>query len=100
MKHLTKLFNKFAGREVPMTETTQNRKVMGKDVTYTTVAPTNPNDPTIAEMQEVAKKNGLKLRIWFPNTFGTMDARSDRMNVRVEKGADGKYRVSKNFYIG
>jgi hypothetical protein len=101
MKHdLTRLFNKFAGREVLMTETTQTRKVAGQDVTYTTVSPTNPKDPVIEEMNQLAKNNGLKLRVWFPNTFGTMDARSDRMNVRVEKEADGKYRVSKKFYIG
>lgn len=78
---LLHLFNKFAGREVlhPM--------AMGID-------------PTIQEMQRVAWDNGLVMRVLLPGAVGTKDVRTNRINVHIEEGADGKYRVSNRFNIG
>jgi len=75
------LFNKFAGREVlaPM--------AMGID-------------PTIQEMKKVAEDNGYKLRIWYPGSRGTMDHQPNRVNVHIEEGVDGKFRVGKKFNLG
>jgi len=79
---LTKLFNKFAGKEIPVSFASNRR------------------DPTLEEMENLAKANGLILRVWFPDTLGTMDLRNDRINAYVNKEADGKYRVGNNFKIG
>jgi hypothetical protein len=78
---LTKLFNKFAGKEV---QSPVSSKI----------------DPTISEMKKLAEDNGLKLRLWYPGMMGTMDFKGNRINAYVEKGADGKYRVSNEFKIG
>lgn len=78
---ITDLFNKFAGKEVLS-------PIMSMP------------DPVIAEMKQLANDNGLKLRVWFPNTVGTMDYQPDRVNAHIEKGADGKYRVSNRFNLG
>jgi len=82
-KNVTELFNKFAGREL-------------KDPGRVTC----DIDSTLGEIEQVAKDNGLKLRIWFPGTVGTMDYRTDRINVHVEKDAAGKFIVSDKFKIG
>lgn len=97
MLDLNKIFNKFAGKEIgPYSEKVapNARGIrMVKDFL-------NDNHPVIKEMKKVADTCGLKLRVWFPGTMGTMDMRGDRVNAKVEKGADGKYRIGNEFYIG
>lgn len=95
------LFNKFAGREVAMTERTEtvDFKHIGKQ-TFTVVEPANKDEPLFKEMQSEAKKHGLSLRLFWPGMMGTMDYRTDRVNANIEKGDDGKWRVGKHFGIG
>lgn len=99
--NITAAFNKFAGKEVPMLEETKTMKLshLG-DYTYTEVKPANPNDPVLDAMQKTADKNGLSLRVWWPGLAGTADFRDDRVNAHIEKGVDGKWRVSPKFDIG
>ena len=82
-KDLTRLFNQFAGKAL------KDPKRLTKDA-----------DMTIVQMQKVAKDNGLRLRVWFPESMGTMDFRTDRVNAHVVKAKDGTYRVTKKFNIG
>jgi hypothetical protein len=92
---LAKAFNKFSGREVSVTETNENYK--GRSYTRAEIA---DNDATISEIRAAAAAMGLKVRVWLPGTMGTMDYRTDRLNVNVAKGNDNKYRVQSNFRIG
>jgi hypothetical protein len=95
-RDVTHLFNKFAGREVPMKE--EPFTVRGR--TYTQVKPVNSPDPVIDEMRDEAQKNGLKLRVWWPGVAGTCDFRMDRVNAHIEQAPDGKWRVSNKFDLG
>ena len=94
-------FNKFAGREVDVIEETKTHhfKHLG-DITLTEVRLKDPNDAVLQEMRDEAAAMGLKLRVWLPGTVGTMDFRTDRLNVHIGKEDDGKYRVSKHIGIG
>lgn len=95
------MFNKFAGREVPMHEETKTLHLQNMgDYTYTEVKPLDPNDKTLKEMHDEAAKNGFSLRVWWDGMAGTADFRTDRINAHIEKGTDGKYRVSPKFDIG
>lgn len=98
---ITSAFNKFAGREVEVVEETKTHhfKHLG-DITLTEVHLKDPNDATLQEMRDEAAVLGLKLRVWLPGTVGTMDYRTDRLNVHIGKEEDGKYRVSKHFGVG
>ena len=80
---LKKIFGKFAGKEL------RDPNRLTTDI-----------DSVLAQMETAAQKNGLKLRVWFPGTIGTMELRSDRVNAHVDQGADGKFRVSNKFEIG
>ena len=83
MKHnITHLFNKFAGMEL------RNPDRLTTDI-----------DPVAAEMAQLAKDNGFKLRIKFPGKMFTQDFRTDRVNAHVVKGAKGKFIIQK-FSIG
>ena len=94
------LFNKFAGVEIAVKEE-EKEITIGKDkYPYTHVEFANPSDPVLVGMNETAKKNGLSLRIWLPNSMGTMDYRLDRVNVNVQKDPDGKWRIGKTFSLG
>jgi hypothetical protein len=98
---ITGLFNKFAGKEISVNEKIQTRtsKLSGETLNFTTYSFADENDPLLVEMHQIAVDNGVRLRIWLPNTMGTMDYRMDRVNTRVAKGADGKYRFS-DFKVG
>lgn len=93
--NLASSFNKFAGREVSVTEKTQDYK--GRS--YTT-AEYDTNDAAITEIRAEAAAMGLSVRVWMPNSMGTMDFRTNRLNVDIAKESDGKYRVQDNFRIG
>ncbi len=95
-RDVSDLFNKFAGREVPMKE--EPFTIRGK--TYTQVRLANDKDPTVEEMRDEAKSHGLSLRVWWPGTAGTADFRMDRVNAHIEKAADGKWRVTNRFDLG
>ncbi|TAL38955.1 MAG: hypothetical protein EPN97_03185 [Alphaproteobacteria bacterium] len=95
-RDVSHIFNKFAGREVPMKE--EPFVIRGK--TYTQVRLANDDDPTVGELEQEAKKNGLKLRLWWPGVAGTADFRMDRVNAHIEKGKDGKYRIGNRFDLG
>lgn len=97
---VSNLFNKFAGREVPMAETQRKMTIGGKEYTFNEVSPADKNDPVLAEMRDEAKKHGLSLRVWWEGIMGTMDYRMDRVNAHIEKAQDGKWRVAPRFNLG
>ena len=103
MVDLKKVFGRFAGREIEMVETPvdhKNNKTKHKTSPEVVARPAHRNDPVLAEMQAEARKHNLTLRVWFPGTVGTQDYRRDRLNVKVRKGKDGKYRICDNFICG
>src|SRR5690606_20855568 len=65
-RDVSHIFNKFAGREVDMTERTETHKFkhIGEQ-TFTVIEPANKDEPLFKEMQDEAKKNGLSLRLWW-----------------------------------
>jgi len=93
------LFNKFAGKEVAVTETQQSINIGGTVHTFNEVS-LAPNDPVVKAMQKTAEDNGLHLRLWLPGSMGTCDYRTDRVNAHVDKGPDGKWRVGNRFDLG
>jgi hypothetical protein len=95
-RDVSHLFNKFAGREVPMKE--EPFTIRGR--TYTQVKLADENDPTVQALRDEAKAHGLSMRVWWPGIAGTADFRMDRVNAHIEKGTDGKYRVGPRFDLG
>jgi hypothetical protein len=96
---LTKLFNQFAGKEIPMTEKTRSYGPGIRGI-YREINLADPKDPVIEGMKQVAKANGLKLRVLWEGVMGTMDYNPNRVTAHIEKEADGKYRISSDFRIG
>lgn len=94
------IFNRFAGREVPMQEEQKTLRIGCVIKKHTSVSPADPADPTLTEMSEEARKNGLTLRVLWPGKGYTDDYMRTRVNAHIEKGTDGKYRVSGKFDIG
>lgn len=98
---LTKQFNTFVGREVAVTEKSMKEfyKKLGFD--YDGIeAHLDENDPVIKELSDAVAKAGLSLRIWLPDTMGTMDMRPNRLNVHIRKEDDGKYRIQPGMGLG
>lgn len=90
------IFNRFAGREIPMREDTFTFK--GRQYEQLNLA--DQNDPTVKEMEDFAKGQGLQLRLWWNGIAGTADYRMNRVNAHIEKAVDGKYRVAPRFNLG
>ncbi len=99
---LSKIFGRFAGREVDMREEVQELDLpaLGIKAKIPVISPANPNDPVFEEMRTEAQKHGLTLRLWWEGVVGTMDYRTNRVNATIEKNGDGKWRVSSRFNIG
>jgi hypothetical protein len=93
--NLSAQFQRFAGKEVEVIETTHQTKY-GPMISTHLVEP----NPIIEELKQAVTDAGLKLRLWLPDRMGIMDYRTDRLNVHVGKEADGKYRISPAFTIG
>jgi len=93
--NLNQVFNKFAGKEVQATETVHQTKF--GPITEVDISPA---DKVLTELRKAIHDMGLTLRVWLPGTFGTMDYQPNRVNVNVDKGADGKYRIGSNFNMG
>jgi hypothetical protein len=98
-KHMRKFnlgadFNRFAGKEVDVIETVQNTKY-GRVISMRVVEPS----PIVDELRAALDEAGFSLRLWLPGFEGTSDHRTDRVNVSVNKDADGKYRID-HFDIG
>ncbi|MEZ0260325.1 MAG: hypothetical protein ACAH80_04905 [Alphaproteobacteria bacterium] len=97
---LTKTFGKFAGREVPMNEKTEDVRIGCVIKKRTVATPVDENPPVVQEMKDEATKHGLKLRVLWPGRGWTDDYDRKRVNVHVEKAKDGKYRISNKFDLG
>ena len=94
-KTLTEIFGEFAGKEIQM----ENKPWEYEGETYDQWQPVE-NEPTLEAMQDAAKASGLTLRTWFPGMMGTMDYRTDRVNVHIEQDSKGAWRVGNDFSIG
>jgi hypothetical protein len=96
---ISHIFGRFAGREVPMTETKNRVKVGRKSYVLTECRPTSPDDPVLADLQQEADRFGLSLRIWLPGTVATMEINPNRLNVYIQKNPDGKWRIGDDISI-
>ena len=101
---IRRVFNKFAGREVPMFENIAMPKKAGHPPKRYMVP--RANDPVLKEMRTEAKKLGYKLFVQWPGHEKppkiTISGKppEERLIARLERGADGKWRVSPSFRTG
>ena len=94
--HLSSLFGRFVGQEVTVTETA----VECEGEMSTIHTSDGDSDTVTIAMRAAAKEHGLLLRQWVRMDLDPTDVMSDRVNVSVVKGADGKWRVGSDFTIG
>lgn len=97
--NLTEKFQKFAGREVFFEVEERKLKRQGKKRSIKLLKPVG-NDKLLTEMQNLAATEGATLRVWWPDVLGTSELRANRINVYIEQGKDGKYRVANRFNMG
>lgn len=57
-------------------------------------------DGVYESMQSDALKNGLELRVLFPDSLADFGHNPNRANVFVEKDATGKLRIADKFTLG
>lgn len=91
---LSDTFARFAGREVKVTEKDVKFDIGGRTI-ETVDYKLSAKDPVIGELKKEAAKAGFSLRVWLPNTVGTMDHRMNRLNVKIGKADDGAYRINR-----
>lgn len=88
-------FEKYVGKKVLVNETkrTLDLKILGPQefIKYDIA----DEDTVIKEIQAAHSH----VRVWLPNTMGTMDYRLDRLNVTVAKQDDGSFEITK-VYLG
>jgi hypothetical protein len=80
--------DKFIGQKVLVEEI---KEYDAKDRLHTHYTISN-DDPVILEIKKETRKS--RLRIWFPNTFGTADFKPERLNVHIDK-KNGSFEIIK-----
>lgn len=93
-----RLFNKFAGREVPLKKGVSHEKQVGSTrfaIVGEVIA--DRNDPVIAEMKKIAEDNRMILRLLLSDTEVTGPENYDRVNVHIRKDSNGAHRVGYSF---
>jgi len=86
-------FQRFVGRPVKIIEekySRTNHKGETKEYVEETY---DENDATISEIRVAAREADLRLRVWTPKTVGTMDFRTDRINVKMENVGEGFFQI-------
>jgi len=86
----TAQFDQFVGREVMVTKSHRTLKIGAEEIElpeYTLAS----DDTVIKEIEGMWSD----VRVWLPNTMGTMDYVTGRLNVYVTEGEGGKYTISK-----
>lgn len=92
---LREIFDAFANRAVEVIGNKNTPPMPG----FKAAVKLDPQDAAVTELRAAVQALGYKLRIWLPNGIGTMDYRTDRVNVRISPDMNGVYRMG-GFRIG
>jgi hypothetical protein len=86
------IFQAFLKQKVEVTEGKIKRYFEGKECTINEyrIAPT---DTTIKALKDVVAQQGMRLRVLLPETKGTADYRTDRLNALVAKTLNGDWKI-------
>jgi hypothetical protein len=90
-------FDKYLGRKVLVDEAKTTTKIFGRDDERSTYA-ISKKDKVIADIKKKVGED-MHVRVWLPNTVGTMEIRDDRLNIHVDKQEDGSFEIAK-IYVG
>lgn len=71
---IDKKYDRFVGKKLAVVT------IGSEPYTYQDV---DDKDPTLLEIESEAAGDGFIVRVWLPNTIGTMDYNLNRVNVRV-----------------
>jgi len=92
-------YQHFVGKKVNVeVKTLEFKSNRGKITKYDRYDLTE-GDETMRDIRVLVESQDGILRVWFPNSIGTMEMRDERVNVQVDKGEDGSYSVTK-VYVG
>jgi hypothetical protein len=52
------------------------------------------SDESVKEIVRIANDQELNVRTWIPGATGTLEYRTDRLNVHIEEQDDGSYQIA------
>ena len=99
-RDLNRIFARFAGNDVPMTERVVRPLEPGAPPRRMLV-PARITDPVLQQMRAAARELGLKLFVQWPGHEKPprMKEPEQRLLARLEQGADGRWRIAPSFTI-
>lgn len=95
---LPEIFSKFAGVEIP-TKAVPIQVGFNQHV-YVVQQPTEAGIEILENISLIANKNNINLRLWLPNSMGTMDIQHDRLNIKVKAESTSKWRIQNKCTYG
>lgn len=93
---LNNVFNKYAGKEIAFTA--EVKTFEGND--YTLLTPVDQNDPVVAGLCRETERPQIAFILKDENYVAGTQASYPVLEAFVEKGQDGKYRLTKDWSLG
>jgi hypothetical protein len=85
--------SEFLNCTVGVTESQHTIDIMGVPETFTDYEVVE-GDPIIAAIRTRVETAGFHLRVWFPNTVGTMELHTGRVNVGIDEVLEGHFEIT------
>lgn len=96
IQKLNQVFNKYAGKEIAFTAETKTHE--GNE--YTLLTPADKNDPVVAQLCHEVDREQIAFILRNENYVAGAQATYPELQAFVEKGQDGKYRLTKDWNLG
>lgn len=97
---LSSIFGQFVGKPITIKyqSTIINAGSQQMREKFLTLA--DNNDPLLRAMEQVARSNGLSLRLLLPDQMSSAEFNPSRVNVPVEEVKKGVFRIGSDFTLG
>lgn len=90
-------FDHFLNKVVSVTESESEMDFLDEKIKISNYT-IQKDDSVIKQLETEVNAKGHLLRVWLPNSAGTMDVKNNRLNACITKQADGTFAITELYF--